>query len=115
MVDFKGKIITNSIEGLELEIGGKNVWFKLIGDFNAYNLLAVFASAVLLGQDSDEVLTKLSALEGRLEVSVGASGSRLTAIVDYAHTPGRSAKCIGYHRAVQNRERASDNSRGMRG
>ena len=64
MVDFKGKIITNSIEGLELEIGGKNVWFKLIGDFNAYNLLAVYGAAVLLGEDSDEVLTKLSSLEG---------------------------------------------------
>jgi UDP-N-acetylmuramoyl-L-alanyl-D-glutamate--2,6-diaminopimelate ligase len=88
MVDFKGKIITNSIEGLELEIGGKNVWFKLIGDFNAYNLLAVFASAVLLGQDSDEVLTKLSALEGAAgRFQLVLPGSRLTAIVDYAHTP----------------------------
>jgi UDP-N-acetylmuramoyl-L-alanyl-D-glutamate--2,6-diaminopimelate ligase len=42
MVDFKGKIITNSIEGLELEIENKSIWFKLIGDFNAYNLLAVY-------------------------------------------------------------------------
>ncbi|HMG90204.1 MAG TPA: UDP-N-acetylmuramoyl-L-alanyl-D-glutamate--2,6-diaminopimelate ligase [Chryseolinea sp.] len=88
MVDFKGKIITNSIEGLELEVAGKNVWFKLIGDFNAYNLLAVHASAVLLGQDSDEVLTKLSALEGAAgRFQLVLPGSRLTAIVDYAHTP----------------------------
>ena len=88
MVDFKGKIITNSIEGLELEVGGKNVWFKLIGDFNAYNLIAVYASAVLLGQDSDEVLTKLSALEGAAgRFQLVLPGSRLTAIVDYAHTP----------------------------
>ncbi|HTE31595.1 MAG TPA: UDP-N-acetylmuramoyl-L-alanyl-D-glutamate--2,6-diaminopimelate ligase, partial [Chryseolinea sp.] len=88
MVDFKGKIITNSIEGLELEIGGKNVWFKLIGDFNAYNLLAVYGAAILLGHDSDEVLIKLSALEGAVgRFQLVMPGSRLTAIVDYAHTP----------------------------
>ncbi|MEO5975663.1 MAG: UDP-N-acetylmuramoyl-L-alanyl-D-glutamate--2,6-diaminopimelate ligase [Chryseolinea sp.] len=88
MVDFKGKIITNSIEGLELEIGGKNVWFKLIGDFNAYNLLAAFGAAVLLGFDPDEILTKLSALEGAVgRFQLVLPGSRLTAIVDYAHTP----------------------------
>lgn len=88
MVDFKGKIITNSIEGLELEIGGKNVWFKLIGDFNAYNLLAVYGAAVLLGEESDEVLTKLSALEGAVgRFQLVQPGSRFIAIVDYAHTP----------------------------
>jgi UDP-N-acetylmuramoyl-L-alanyl-D-glutamate--2,6-diaminopimelate ligase len=88
MVDFKGKIITNSIEGLELEIGGKNVWFKMIGDFNAYNLLGVFGAAVLLGEDTDEVLTKLSSLPGapgRFELVM--PGSKVIAIVDYAHTP----------------------------
>ncbi len=88
MVDFKGKIITNSIEGLELEIGGKNVWFKLIGDFNAYNLLAVYGASVLLGEESDEVLTKLSALEGAVgRFQLVQPGSRFIAIVDYAHTP----------------------------
>ena len=76
MVDFKGKIITNSIEGLELEIGGKSVWFKLIGDFNAYNLLAVYGTAILLGQDSDEVLTKLSAL-GRCCWKISTGFSRI--------------------------------------
>ncbi len=88
MVDFKGKIITNSIEGLEIEIGGKNVWFKMIGDFNAYNLLGVYGAAVLLGEDSDEVLTKLSSLAGapgRFELVM--PGARIIAIVDYAHTP----------------------------
>lgn len=88
MVDFKGKIITNSIEGLEVEIGGKNVWFKMIGDFNAYNLLGVYGAAVLLGQDSDEVLTQLSTLQGapgRFELVL--PGSKVIAIVDYAHTP----------------------------
>ncbi len=88
MVDFKAKIITNSIDGLELEIAGKNVWFKMIGDFNAYNLLGVYGAAVLLGEDSDEVLTQLSSLHGapgRFELVM--PGSKVTAIVDYAHTP----------------------------
>lgn len=88
MADFKGKIITNSIEGLELEIGERNVWFKLIGDFNAYNLLAVYGAAMLLGEDLELVLMKLSALtgaSGRFELVL--PGSRFTAIVDYAHTP----------------------------
>jgi UDP-N-acetylmuramoyl-L-alanyl-D-glutamate--2,6-diaminopimelate ligase len=88
MVDFKGKIITNSIDGLEVEIGGKNVWFKMIGDFNAYNLLGVYGAAVLLGEDSDEVLVQLSSLKGapgRFELVL--PGSKIIAIVDYAHTP----------------------------
>lgn len=88
MADFKAKIITNSIEGLELEIGDRNVWFRLIGDFNAYNLLAVYGSACLLGEDPETVLMKLSALSGasgRFELVM--PGSKFTAIVDYAHTP----------------------------
>lgn len=88
MVDFKGKIITNSIEGLELEVASKSVWFKMIGDFNAYNLLGVYGAAVLLGEDPDQVLTHLSTLKGapgRFELV--AAGSKFTAIVDYAHTP----------------------------
>lgn len=88
MVDYKGKIITNSIEGLELDIAGKSVWFKMIGDFNAYNLLGVYGAAVLLGEDSDEVLMHLSSLKGatgRFELVL--PGSKFTAIVDYAHTP----------------------------
>lgn len=88
MVDYKARIITNSLEGLELEIGGKNVWFRMIGDFNAYNLVGAYGVAVLLGEDSDEVLTHLSALTGapgRFERVL--PGSKITAIVDYAHTP----------------------------
>jgi UDP-N-acetylmuramoyl-L-alanyl-D-glutamate--2,6-diaminopimelate ligase len=88
MADYKAKIITNSIEGLELEIGERNVWFKLIGDFNAYNLLTVYGAACLMGEDSDTVLLKLSALTtapGRFELVL--PGSKFTAIVDYAHTP----------------------------
>lgn len=88
MCDFKAKVLSNTIQGLELEIDGKNVWFKLIGDFNAYNLLGVYAAAVLLGEKSEEVLTTLSILQpapGRFEQVV--ADARVTAIVDYAHTP----------------------------
>ncbi|HZX74620.1 MAG TPA: UDP-N-acetylmuramoyl-L-alanyl-D-glutamate--2,6-diaminopimelate ligase [Cyclobacteriaceae bacterium] len=88
MADFKAKIVTNSIEGLELEIADRNVWFKLIGDFNAYNLLTVYGAACLLGEDSETVLLKLSALTGapgRFETVL--PGSKFTAILDYAHTP----------------------------
>jgi UDP-N-acetylmuramoyl-L-alanyl-D-glutamate--2,6-diaminopimelate ligase len=88
MVDFKGKIITNAIEGLELDIANKSVWFKMIGDFNAYNLLGVYGAAVLLGENDEEVLTNLSSLNGapgRFELV--SPGSKFTAIVDYAHTP----------------------------
>jgi UDP-N-acetylmuramoyl-L-alanyl-D-glutamate--2,6-diaminopimelate ligase len=88
LADFKAKIITNTIEGLELEIGERNVWFKLIGNFNAYNLLTVYGAASLLGEDPETVLLRLSGLtaaSGRFEIVM--PGSRQIAIVDYAHTP----------------------------
>ena len=88
MADFRARIITNSLEGLELEINGKNVWFRLVGDFNASNLVAVYGAASLLGESDDRILTVLSALsgaEGRFERVL--PGFRFTAIVDYAHTP----------------------------
>ena len=86
--DYKAKLISNTLQGLELDIDHKTVWFKLIGDFNAYNLLAVYGSAMLLGEDSDQVLMQLSAMSsapGRFEQVV--SGSGIVAVVDYAHTP----------------------------
>lgn len=86
--DFKAKLISNTLQGLELDIDHKTVWFKLIGDFNAYNLLAVYATAVLLGEDKDEVLLQLSGLStapGRFEQVHSQSG--IIAVVDYAHTP----------------------------
>ena len=85
--DFKAKIISNTLEGLELDINGKLTWFRLIGSFNAYNLLGVLGVAVLLGEDEDEVLTSLSAIrgaKGRFDrIAIGG----IVAIVDYAHTP----------------------------
>jgi UDP-N-acetylmuramoyl-L-alanyl-D-glutamate--2,6-diaminopimelate ligase len=88
MADFNAKIISNTIEGLELEVDGRQVWFRLVGDFNAYNLLSVYAAAMLLGEPHDRVLTVLSSLtgaDGRFELVM--PGFRFTAIVDYAHTP----------------------------
>jgi len=88
VTDFKARILDNSIQGLQLEIDGKEVWCKLIGTFNAYNLLAVYGAAVLLGEDPDEVLTILSSLHsaaGRFDYIV--SENQITGIVDYAHTP----------------------------
>lgn len=88
MADYKAKVMTNSLEGLELEIENRTVWFKLIGDFNAYNLLSVYATALLLGEDAESVLMRLSALSGaagRFELIM--PGSKFTAIVDYSHTP----------------------------
>ncbi|GAA4301347.1 UDP-N-acetylmuramoyl-L-alanyl-D-glutamate--2,6-diaminopimelate ligase [Nibribacter koreensis] len=86
--DFKARLLDNSIQGLQLELDGQEVWFKLIGTFNAYNLLAVYGAAVLLGEDPQEVLTSLSSLTsaaGRFDYVV--SPGMITGIVDYAHTP----------------------------
>ncbi len=88
VANFKSKLIGNTIHGLEMEIDGKNAWFKLIGDFNAYNITAVYAAAVLLGEDPDEALRHLSLLDGapgRFEQVINEA--KITAIVDYAHTP----------------------------
>lgn len=88
LADFNCKIIEESIEGMEVEIDGKRLWSRFIGTHNAYNLLAVYSTAVLLGADKEEVLVKMSALgpvSGRLECQRGGNG--LTAVVDYAHTP----------------------------
>jgi UDP-N-acetylmuramoyl-L-alanyl-D-glutamate--2,6-diaminopimelate ligase len=89
IADYKANIISNTIHGLELDIEGRSVWFKLIGDFNAYNLISVYGAAMLLGEDKDEVLTVLSTLssaKGRFD-QVMSNSDNITAIVDYAHTP----------------------------
>lgn len=87
--DFKAKIVTDTVQGLELDIDGQEMHTRLIGEFNAYNLLSVYATAVLLGIDKIEALTILSALtppEGRFEQIVSAK-DKIVGIVDYAHTP----------------------------
>jgi len=88
MADYTCRIIEHSIDGMSLKFGNQEVWTCFIGEFNAYNLLAVVSAAELLGQDRLEVLTNISNLKpvpGRFEVI--RSGMGTTAIVDYAHTP----------------------------
>lgn len=88
MADFRCKVMENTVQGLHLLIERQEVWFRLIGRFNACNLLAAYASAILLGMDKTEVLTALSRLqpvEGRFNYVISQSG--ITVIVDYAHTP----------------------------
>ena len=87
IADFNGKILENTFQGLFLNINGKEVWTQLVGRFNAYNLLAIYATARLCDIDEMEALQQLSSLraaEGRFEY---VSGQSITAIVDYAHTP----------------------------
>lgn len=86
---FKGKILENNLSGLVMNIDDYEVHFRLIGEFNAYNLLAVYAAAVLLGEDKQEVLQTLSGLtgaEGRFDYIVSPK-ENVIGIVDYAHTP----------------------------
>jgi UDP-N-acetylmuramoyl-L-alanyl-D-glutamate--2,6-diaminopimelate ligase len=89
IADFKGKILENSLNGLQLIVNETEVHFKLIGEFNAYNLLAVFAVAICLGEDKHEVLLALSNLtgaEGRFDYQISKQAG-VVGIVDYAHTP----------------------------
>lgn len=89
MADFKGKILDNSLTGLHLVVNETDVHFRLIGEFNAYNLLAVYGAAICLGENKNEVLQVLSSLdgaEGRFDYSV-SNNDKLIGIVDYAHTP----------------------------
>ncbi len=88
LTDFKAKIIENQFSGLHLDMDGEEVYFKLVGSFNASNLLAVYGAALLLDQDKTKVLTVLSRLngaEGRFDYII--SPNKVIGIVDYAHTP----------------------------
>ncbi|MDN3642540.1 UDP-N-acetylmuramoyl-L-alanyl-D-glutamate--2,6-diaminopimelate ligase [Lutimonas halocynthiae] len=86
--DYKARIIENQFNGLLLNINGQEVWTKLIGSFNAYNLLAIYATADLLGVDKFEnlrILSELDNVSGRFQHTVSKGG--VNAIIDYAHTP----------------------------
>tara|TARA_Y100000589_G_scaffold132495_1_gene126394 strand:- start:59968 stop:61431 length:1464 start_codon:yes stop_codon:yes gene_type:complete len=88
LADFHVKILENHFDGMLLSIDGQEVWTKLIGEFNAYNILAVYGSSVLLGKDKMVVLTNISLLEpveGRFQYF--KTENNIAAIVDYAHTP----------------------------
>ncbi|GAA4270811.1 UDP-N-acetylmuramoyl-L-alanyl-D-glutamate--2,6-diaminopimelate ligase [Aquimarina gracilis] len=86
--DYRGQILENNLEGLLLKLNDHEVWTKLIGSFNAYNLLAIFGTAELLGLETLEILQLISDLQsvsGRFQYLI--SDEKITAIVDYAHTP----------------------------
>jgi len=89
MADFKGKILENSLIGLHMTVNDIEVHFKLIGEFNAYNLLAVYGAAICMGEDKHQTLEMLSTLtgaEGRFDC-ITSSQERILGIIDYAHTP----------------------------
>lgn len=86
--DHTCRIMEESFDGMLLKIDGKEVWSRLIGGHNAYNILAIYSTAVSLGADPDETLRVISGLTpvaGRLECIRG--GNNLTVVIDYAHTP----------------------------
>jgi UDP-N-acetylmuramoyl-L-alanyl-D-glutamate--2,6-diaminopimelate ligase len=88
MADFKGRIIETPLDGIHMTFDGKDAWCRLVGLFNGYNLLAVYATAILLGENQPDVLSYLSnleAVEGRFDYIRSDEG--IIAIVDYAHTP----------------------------
>jgi len=88
IADFKVKVIESSFEGMNLKLDNVDFWTPLIGEFNAYNLLAVYSAAIMLNQDKETVLQLLSSfreVNGRFETVRSKTG--ITAIVDYAHTP----------------------------
>lgn len=88
MSDFKARIVESDFNGMLLNIDDCEAWFRLVGNFNAYNLLAVYGAAFLLGKDKQEIIThlsSLSAVRGRFEYLKSENG--VHAIIDYAHTP----------------------------
>jgi UDP-N-acetylmuramoyl-L-alanyl-D-glutamate--2,6-diaminopimelate ligase len=89
IAEYKGKILDNGLTGLQMMVNNEEVHFRLIGEFNAYNLLAVFGASVELGEDKQKVLLVLSALtgaEGRFDYIISAK-NLILGIIDYAHTP----------------------------
>ncbi|MBO7576585.1 MAG: UDP-N-acetylmuramoyl-L-alanyl-D-glutamate--2,6-diaminopimelate ligase, partial [Bacteroidales bacterium] len=93
--DFHCRVLEDTFEGMHLSINGKELWCRLVGRFNAYNLTAIYAAAVLCGTAEEDALQLLSVLEaapGRFQY---VSGRGITAIVDYAHTPDALQNVIG--------------------
>jgi UDP-N-acetylmuramoyl-L-alanyl-D-glutamate--2,6-diaminopimelate ligase len=88
MADFKAKILESDFSGMLLNIGEQEAWFRLVGNFNAYNILAVYGTAFLLGKEKTEIIKHLSnieAVKGRFDYVISKDG--VIAIIDYAHTP----------------------------
>lgn len=88
MADFKGKLLENSFSGMHIHIRHTGLWCKLTGTFNAYNILAVYGTGIILGKQDNELLTAISICtppEGRFDYFVGKN--KVIGLVDYAHTP----------------------------
>ena len=88
IADYKGQLLEHQFSGMLLKIGAAELWVKLIGEFNAYNLLAIYATADLLGMDAMEnlrLLSELHSVSGRFQYFTNSD--QVTAIIDYAHTP----------------------------
>jgi len=103
--DYKVKVLENQFSGMLLQINGTEVWSKLIGEFNAYNLLAVYATGILLNQQEDEMLQVISSLEsvdGRFQYLKSREG--ITAIVDYAHTPDALENVLSTISAIRKKD-----------
>jgi UDP-N-acetylmuramoyl-L-alanyl-D-glutamate--2,6-diaminopimelate ligase len=86
--DYKCRILETHVDGMLLKIDNQELWTELIGEFNAYNLLAVYGTAVLLGLDEERILTLISSFKpvrGRAQAVTSADG--ITAVIDYAHSP----------------------------
>lgn len=97
IADFKGKILENGLTGLVMMVNEQEVHFRLIGEFNAYNLLAVYGAAICLGEDKNDILLHLSAMtgaEGRFEYYVSPK-EQVIGIIDYAHTPDALINVLG--------------------
>lgn len=103
MAEYKGRIVENTLEGIQMEINGHDAWFRMIGSFNAYNLLAAFGTAVEMELDGEEcllALSQISGVDGRFQ-TVRSPGRKFTAIVDYAHTPDALKNVLQTIRDVQ--------------
>src|SRR5579863_2201142 len=108
MADFKGKILENNLTGLVMLVNDQEVHFRLIGEFNAYNLLAVFGAAICLGEEKAEILRNLSVLsgkEGKFDYK-NSPKANIVGIGDYAHTPDDQENVIStIHKLRKNDER----------
>jgi len=96
VADFRCKVIESHFDGMLLNLDGSEIWTRFVGKFNASNLLAVYATAILLGQNRDEVLTiisNLQSVQGRFETVRSLDGK--LAIIDYAHTPDALKNVLG--------------------
>ena len=106
MADFKGKILENGLTGLVMTVNDQEVHFRLIGEFNAYNLLAVYGAAICLGEDKNEVLLHLSAMtgaEGRFDYYV-SKNEKVIGIIDYAHTPDALINVLTHNTETKERD-----------